>query len=132
MIDAKPEPEAHLIRVNPRVAARADPRRESGLRELEEETGKHFHFEGGEALPIDTFEVAETGTREKIEQRALPFQVGDEVLVTIEEPHMYNDDDAVARVDSLHDQRRRQRQRTSASASWSGSRASSAPRPPPP
>ena len=28
------------------------------------------------------------------------FQVGDEVLVTIEEPHMYDVDDAVARVDS--------------------------------
>ena len=42
----------------------------------------------------------ETGGREEIEQRALPFQVGEEVLVTIEEPHMYNVDDAVARVDS--------------------------------
>ena len=61
---------------------------------------KHFHFEGGEALPLDTFEVVESGTRAEIEERALPFQVGDEVLVRIEEPHMYNVDDAVARVDS--------------------------------
>ena len=44
--------------------------------------------------------MVETGGREEIEQRALPFQVGEEVLVTIEEPHMYNVDDAVARVDS--------------------------------
>ena len=44
--------------------------------------------------------MVETGTREEIEERALPFQVGEEVLVTIEEPHMYNVDDAVARVDS--------------------------------
>ena len=93
------EPEAFLIRVNPKVAAELlDP--SSGLAELEEETGKQFHFEGGEALPIDTFEVVETGTREEIEERALPFKVGEEVLVTIEEPHMYNADDAVARVDS--------------------------------
>ena len=48
----------------------------------------------------DTFEVAESGTRKAIEERALPFQVGDEVLVTIEEPHMFNADDAIARVDS--------------------------------
>ena len=34
---------------------------DSGLPELEEETGKRFHFEGGEALPLDTFEVVETG-----------------------------------------------------------------------
>ena len=44
--------------------------------------------------------MVESGTREKIEERALPFRVGEEVLVTIEEPHMYKADDAVARVDS--------------------------------
>jgi ribonuclease G len=99
VIEGKPKPEAHLIRVNPRVAAELL-RDDSGLTELEAETGKHFHFEGGATLPIDTFDVAESGTRRKIEERALPFQVGDEVLVTIEEPHMYNADDAIARVDS--------------------------------
>ena len=99
VIESKPKPEAHLIRVNPRVAAELL-REDSGLRELEAETGKHFHFEGGATLSIDTFEVAESGTRSKIEEQALPFQVGDEVLVTIEEPHMFNDNDAVARVDS--------------------------------
>jgi ribonuclease G len=99
LIEQRTKPEAHLIRVNPRVAAELL-REDSGLTELEAETGKHFHFEGGATLPIDTFEVAESGTRSKIEQRALPFQVGDEVLVTIEEPHMFNADDAVARVDS--------------------------------
>ncbi len=91
--------EAYLIRVHPKVAAELiDPR--SGLASLEEETGKEFHFEGGEALPIDTFEIVETGSRQQIVERALPFKVGEEVLVTIEEPHMYNADDAVARVDS--------------------------------
>jgi ribonuclease G len=91
--------EALLLRVNPKVAAELiDP--ESGLAELEAETGKQFHFEGGEALPIDTFELVEAGTRAEIEERALPFKVGEEVLVKIDEPHMYNADDAVARVDS--------------------------------
>ncbi len=93
------EAEALLIRVNPKVAAQLiDP--ESGLAELEAETGKQFHFEGGDALAIDTFDVVEAGTREEIEERALPFKVGEEVLVKIDEPHMYNADDAVARVDS--------------------------------
>ncbi len=91
--------EALLVRVNPKVAAELiDP--ESGLAELEAETGKQFHFEGGDALAIDTFDVVEAGTREEIEERALPFKVGEEVLVKIDEPHMYNADDAVARVDS--------------------------------
>jgi ribonuclease G len=99
LIEEDSEPEAHLIRVNPQVAAELL-HEESGLVALETETGKHFHFEGGDALPINTFEVAESGKRERIESRALPFGVGEEVLVTIEEPHMYNPDDAVARLDS--------------------------------
>jgi ribonuclease G len=99
VVAEQPQPEAYLVRVNPRVAAELlDP--ESGLADLEQETGKSFHFEGGDALSLDTFEVVETGARAEIEERALPFRVGDEVLVTIEEPHMYNADDAVARVDS--------------------------------
>jgi ribonuclease G len=91
--------EAFLIRVNPKVAHELTDE-DSGLAELEQETGKRFHFEGGEALPIETFRVVEQGSREAIEERALPFKVGEEVLVDIDEPHMYNADDAVARIDS--------------------------------
>jgi len=91
--------EAFLVRVNPKVAHElTDP--DSGLLELERETGKRFHFEGGEALSIDSFELVESGSRGEIEERALPFKVGDEVLVKIDEPHMYNANDAVARIDS--------------------------------
>ena len=97
--DAEDDAEAYLVRVNPLVAAELM-KPDAGLSELEEETGKRFHFEGGDALPLDTFVVVERGGREEIEQRALPFSVGDEVLVSIEEPHMYNVDDAVARVDA--------------------------------
>jgi ribonuclease G len=92
-------PEAFLVRVNPQVAAELL-REDSPLHELEKESGRHFHFEGGDALPLGTFEVVDQGTRAEIEERALPFQVGEEVLVRIDEPHMYNADDAVARVDS--------------------------------
>ncbi len=91
--------EAFLIRVNPKVAAELTDD-DSGLPELESETGKRFHFEGGDALAIDTFTLVEKGTRAEIEERALPFKVGEEVLVQIDEPHMYNADDAVARIDS--------------------------------
>jgi ribonuclease G len=93
------EEDAFLVRVNPKVAAELM-RSDSELSQLEEETGKQFHFEGGDALPIDTFELVEAGNVEQIEERALPFKVGEEVLVKIEEPHMYNPDDAVARIDS--------------------------------
>ncbi len=95
----QPEPEAFLLRVNPKVAAELTDS-DSGLAAFEDSTGKQFHFEGGDALPVDTFKVVEAGTRAEIEERALPFKVGEEVLVKIDEPHMYNADDAVARVDS--------------------------------
>jgi ribonuclease G len=96
---ANADVEAFLLRVNPKVAqVLTDP--DSGLAEIEEETGKRFHFEGGDALAIETFELVDRGTREQIEERALPFKVGEEVLVKIDEPHMYNADDAVARIDS--------------------------------
>jgi ribonuclease G len=98
-IAAEKGDEAFLVRVNPKVAA-ALTDGDSGLAELEEDTGKRFHFEGGDANAIETFEVVESGTREAIEERALPFKVGEEVLVKIDEPHMYNDKDAVARIDS--------------------------------
>ncbi len=99
LVAERPQPEAFLIRVNPKVAAKLL-EEGSGLAELEEKSGKHFHFDGGDALALDTYDVAAEGTRAEIEERALPFKVGDEVLVTIEEPHMYDPDDAVARVDS--------------------------------
>jgi ribonuclease G len=95
----EPKSEAFLVRVNPHVAAELVTDG-SGLLELERNTGKHFHFEGGEALAVDTYEVVDSGTKAEIEERALPFRVGEEVLVTIEEPHMYDADDAIARVDS--------------------------------
>ncbi len=91
--------EAFLVRVHPKVAALLN-HPDSGLLELEAEDDKQFHFEGGEALPIDNFELIESGERVKIEERALPFRPDEEVFVKIEEPHMYNADDAIARIDS--------------------------------
>ena len=92
-------PEAYLVRINPRVSAwfTADGARE--LHALEEQTGKFFHFEGSEGLPLDHFAVTLEGTREEIEERAVPFRVGEEVHVDIVEPHMYNPDDGVAKID---------------------------------
>jgi ribonuclease G len=98
--DAGPDgPEAYLLRINPKVTAWfiADGARE--LHALEQETGRYFHFEGSEGLPLDHFTVTMEGTRTEIEERAVPFRAGEEVHVDLVEPHMYNEDDAVAKVD---------------------------------
>jgi ribonuclease G len=93
------EAEALLLQINPRVSAVFTRDGARILRALEQETGKWFHFEGSEGLPLDHFAVTLEGTREEVAERALPFREGDEVLVTIVEPHMYNVDDAVAKID---------------------------------
>ena len=69
------------------------------LHALEAQTGKSFLFEGSEGLTLDHFAITFAGTREEVEERALPFRQGDEVLVEIVEPHMYDVDDAVAKID---------------------------------
>jgi ribonuclease G len=92
--------EAVLLRMNPRVTAQFTGNGAGVLRALEAETGRLYYFEGSEGLPLDHLDVVDSGTREEIEERAVPFRPGDEVLVHIIEPHMYNDDDAVAKIDS--------------------------------
>jgi ribonuclease G len=91
--------EAFLVQVHPRVAAILIGGGGKPLQELEVETGKHFHFEGSEGIPLDTFRITAEGTRQEIERRALPFMEGEEVFIEIEEPHMYNVDDAIAKID---------------------------------
>ncbi len=91
--------QAFLVQVNPRVSAEFTGSGARMLRELEEATGKVFHFEGSEGLPLDHMAITFEGAREAVEERALPFSEGEEVLVQIVEPHMYNVDDAVAKID---------------------------------
>ena len=91
--------EAFLVQVHPRVAAILIGGGGKPLRELEEETGKVFHFHGTEGSALDTFAITDEGTTDEIEHRALPFKKGEEVLIRIEEPHMYNIDDAIAKID---------------------------------
>jgi ribonuclease G len=94
-----PEAEAFLVQINPRVTAQFTGSGSRMLHELEEQTGRSFHFEGSEGLALDHFAITFQGTREEVSERSLPFKEGDEVLVEIVEPHMYDEDDAVAKLD---------------------------------
>jgi ribonuclease G len=91
--------EAILIQMNPRVSAEFTGNDARALHAVEEETGKWFHFEGSEGLPLDHFRVLLEGDREQVLERALPFREGEEVYVEIVEPHMYSPGDAVAKID---------------------------------
>jgi ribonuclease G len=91
--------EAILLQMNPRVSAEFTGNEARALHAVEEETGKWFHFEGSEGLPLDHFRVLLEGDREQVLERALPFREGEEVHVEIVEPHMYSPGDAVAKID---------------------------------
>jgi ribonuclease G len=94
-----PDAEAFLVQANPRVSTQFTGHASRVLHALEAQTGKSFLFEGSEGLVLDHFAITFVGTREEVEERALPFRQGDEVLVEIVEPHMYDVDDAVAKID---------------------------------
>ncbi len=85
--------------MNPRVTTQFTGHGSRVLHALEAQTGKSFLFEGSGGLALDHFAITFAGTREEVEERALPFRQGDEVLVEIVEPHMYDVDDAVAKID---------------------------------
>jgi ribonuclease G len=91
--------EAILLQMNPRVSAEFTRDDARVLRQIEEDTGKWFHFEGSEGLHLDHFAVVLESTRERVLERAVPFRAGEEVHVEIVEPHMYSPGDAVAKVD---------------------------------
>src|SRR3954453_6880552 len=96
---AKRDVEAFLVQMNPRVSAQFTGNGSRVLHELEAESGKVFFFTGSEGLPLDHFDVVMEGAAADVEERAVPFRAGDEVLVHIIEPHMYEVDDAVAKID---------------------------------
>jgi ribonuclease G len=85
--------------MNPRGSAEFTGNDARVLRSIEEETGKWFHFEGSEGLPLDHFAVLLEGERETVLERALPFREGEEVYVEIVEPHMYTAGAGVAKID---------------------------------
>jgi ribonuclease G len=91
--------EALLIQMNPRVSGEFTRDDARVLRQIEADTGKWFHFEGSEGLPLDHFAVVLEDDLKRVVERAVPFRAGEEVHVEIVEPHMYSPGDAVAKVD---------------------------------
>jgi ribonuclease G len=69
------------------------------LAELEKETGRTLAIKGRQRAPHDHFVVLEEGTPEKVEDKALPVERGQELEVELEEAHQHSDTDAIARVD---------------------------------
>ncbi|MGE5508482.1 MAG: Rne/Rng family ribonuclease [Chitinophagales bacterium] len=93
-----PAVEAVLVTAHPSVAAVLIGAGGANLRRIEEELGKTVYIRG-----VQSFHVTETqvfpGKREEVEQRALPVRVGQRLEIMVEEPHVTNPRDGIARIE---------------------------------
>ena len=90
---------AMLVLLHPSVAAVLIGSGGSNLAALEEETGKAIYVKGSFDQKVEDIVVAAVGTREDVEKKALPVVAGDLIDVAIEEPHMTNSRDGIARLE---------------------------------
>lgn len=90
---------AMLVLLHPSVAAVLIGSGGSNLAALEEETGKAIYVKGSFDQKVEDIVVAAVGTREDVERKALPVVTGDLIDVVIEEPHMTNSRDGIARLE---------------------------------
>jgi ribonuclease G len=90
--------EAFRIRLNAKVAAKLAGAGGVKLLELERELGRQFSLEPEMRLPLEEVDVVAEGTRDEIDGNGLPVKVGEEQMLRIAEPHMFNLSDGVARL----------------------------------
>ncbi|MCK8825610.1 Rne/Rng family ribonuclease [Fuchsiella alkaliacetigena] len=97
----KNDEEAVLIEVNPQVASRLIGLGGNNLKELEAELQRHIYVRGSEELHREDIEVIELGSKEEIAKLALPVSKGEQVTVEIEEAHVTNKEDGIARLEGF-------------------------------
>ncbi len=90
---------AMLVLLHPSVAAMLIGAGGSNLSALEEETGKAIYVKGSFDQKVEDIVVAAVGSREDVEKKALPVSAGDRLEVVIEEPHVSNSRDGIARLE---------------------------------
>ena len=93
------EAEAILVAVNPAVAALMIGAGGSNLKALEEKTGKTIFVKGTEEAAISDVRFLAVGSRAEVEEKALPVKVGQVLDVDVEEPHVSNPKDGIARLE---------------------------------
>lgn len=91
--------EALLMEVNPAVAALLIGPGGANLRQLEEELGKTIYIRGNNEIHLEEMSLRVLGTREEVEERALPVHMGEILAVKIDEAHVTNPEDGIARLD---------------------------------
>ncbi len=93
------ESEAVLVEVNPSVASLLIGAGGSNLKELEKQTGRSIYIRGCEEVHIEGMNLRALGTRAEVEEKALPVHEGQVLDLKVEEPHVSNPWDGIARVE---------------------------------
>jgi len=91
--------EAILVEVNPSVAALLIGAGGCNLKELERETGKAIYIRGSDDCHLESMNLRALGTREEVQAKALPVKEGQVMELEVEEPHVSNLWDGIARVE---------------------------------
>jgi ribonuclease G len=91
--------EALLMEVHPSVAALLIGAGGTNLKQLEDELGKLIYIRGNNEVHLEEMNLRVLGTRAEVEERALPVKPGQVVELKVDEAHVTNTADGIARVD---------------------------------
>ena len=91
--------DAILVELHPSVAALVIGSGGANLRELERETGKSIYVKGAGDVHLEGMDIRAIGTKAEVEAKALPVRSGQVLNLKIEEPHVSNPWDGIARID---------------------------------
>ncbi|KJS17527.1 MAG: ribonuclease G [Peptococcaceae bacterium BRH_c4b] len=90
-----------LVEANPLVAARLIGSGGANLRELEHRTGKNLYIRGSQGQHIESVSLRPLYDQADIQTQTLAVQAGQILDVRVEEPHVTNINDGIARVDGF-------------------------------
>jgi ribonuclease G len=90
--------ETILVEANPVVAARLIGSGGVSLRELEQKTGKNLYIRGTGSHHIESVTIRPLQDNEEIQAHTLPVRPGEVLEVKVEEPHISNTNDGIARI----------------------------------
>ncbi len=90
-----------LVEANPVVAARLIGSGGANLRELESKTGKNLYIRGSTGQHIESITIRPFQDSEDIQSCTFPVKPGEVLQVRVEEPHVTNIRDGIARVNGF-------------------------------
>ncbi len=90
-----------LVEANPLVAARLIGSGGASLRDLESKTGKSLYIRGSTSHHIESITIRPLQDNEEIHANTLPVKPGEVLEVMVEEPHVTNYHDGIARVNGF-------------------------------